>query len=167
MAEVHEVREENAEQFWQWLRERGGIAIWQSINLSNLGASWSTPARTPEGTPTPKPTWQAANEPARVITDPAEVVVVTGREVKRFHVALRMGSQGLSMKLTDASTEHVRSAVAKAEAKHGAAWYEFDYDTQEAVIFIPVDRVPLADWAAGRKLPKFRANAAASGGRAA
>jgi len=42
----HECSEENAPKFWEWLRTRGGIAVWKSINLGNAGASWSTPATT-------------------------------------------------------------------------------------------------------------------------
>ncbi len=83
---LHIVMEENAALIAKWLRERGGIAIWHSANLSNPGMSWTTPKLTEDGQPMPKPTWQAENAPERLITDPAEVLVQTGREVKRFHV---------------------------------------------------------------------------------
>ena len=107
----HEVMIEDSPKIREWFATRGGIAVWPSVNLSNPGASWTTPRLALDGTPTTKPTWQAGNTPHE-ITDPADVVVVTAREVRRFHVAVRIGSQGMSLKLTDASTARVRKAVA-------------------------------------------------------
>lgn len=139
--EKHECAPENAASMRMWIEKRGGIAIWPSVNLSNPGASWSTPANTLEGTPTPKPTWQAADKPERVITDPNEVVVVTRKEVKRFHVAVRQA--GLTLKCTDGATRKIRAAVAKAG--EGAS-YEFDQGSQEAIITVPGETVSLAAW---------------------
>jgi hypothetical protein len=62
--ERHEVSPENAAKFRDWIARRGGVAVWHSINLSNIGASWSTPALREDGTPTPKPTWEADDKPA-------------------------------------------------------------------------------------------------------
>lgn len=149
--ENHIVTEDNAEKILGWLRERGGIAIWRSVNLSNPGASWTSPAKAEDGTPTTKPRWQAANEPERIITDPAEVSVATDEEVKRFHIAVRYGSQGMSLKLTDGSSNRVRNAVEKAGE---GAWYEFDYDSQEAVIYRQKALVPLLEWVADRAAAK-------------
>jgi hypothetical protein len=134
------VSPENADRFRDWLQNRGGLAIWRSVNLSNPGASWTTPALQPDGSPTPKPTWEADSHPERIVTDPAEVEVVEPREVRRFHVAVRRGSQGFTLKLTDASTRKVRAAVEKAGDE---AWYVFDYSTQEAVILVPGETRPL------------------------
>lgn len=153
MPEIHKIKPEHAARMWDWLQSRGGIAIWRSINLSNPGASWSSPALT-DGKPTPKPTWQCANEPERIITDPAEVHVTVPREVKRFRIALRVGSQGLMVKLTDGSSNRVREAVARAEEKYKTeAWYEFDYEMQEAVIYVEANSIPLAEWVAVPPLP--------------
>ena len=138
----HECAPENAAKMREWIATRGGVAIWRSINLSNAGASWSSPALT-EGVPTKKPNWQSENVPSRVITDAAEIEVVTRKEVKRFRIAIRMGGNGLTMKLTDASTRKVRAACNKLGPDSA---YEFDYDTQEAIITMPGERVSLADW---------------------
>jgi hypothetical protein len=152
MTEIHKVKPENAARMWNWLQMRGGIAVWRSINLSNPGASWSTPALTANGEPTPKPTWQAANAPERIITDPAQVHVMVAREVKRFHVAVRMGGNGLMMKLTDGSSRRLRAAVASASEKYGTdAWYEFDYDMQDAVILVETASIPIAEWVAKKE----------------
>ena len=140
MSEKHICMPENASKMKEWIANRGGVAIWPSVNLSNPGASWSSPALTEDGKPYPKPTWQAADTPERVITDPSEIVVTVPKEVKRFRVALRLGSQGLSVKLTDASSERVRAAVRKAGEK---AWYQFDYASREAVIYVPDKEIPL------------------------
>lgn len=143
--EKHIVASENAAKLDDWLRTRGGIAIWSSIDLSDPGKTVTTPVNTADGTPTGKPGWQFESFPSRIITDPDEVVVSTDEEVKRFHVAVRMGSQGFKIKLTDASSDRVRKAVEKAGK---GSFYQFDYYTQEAVIYKPVKMVPLTKFMA-------------------
>lgn len=144
----HVVQQANASRILDWIKNRGGILVWESVNLSNPGASWTTPALDEQGNPSRKPTWEAANEPARKITSADEVDVVTAKEVKRFHVGVRMGSLGMSLKVTDGGTRRIRAEVAKAEQKSGKeAWYEFDYgDYKNAVILVEGDRVPLNEY---------------------
>jgi len=135
---MHEVAPENAAKMLDWIEKRGGVAVWKSVNLSNPGASWSTPALAPDRSPYRKPTWEASSEPHKVITDPAEIAVVTRKEVKRFHVAIR--ASGMSMKLTPGSSRRVDKAVERAGED---ASYYFDYESQEAVITVPSETVPL------------------------
>lgn len=142
MPEPHLCDPENAAKFKAWIATRGGVAIWRSINLSNPGGSWSTPALQPGGQPTTKPTWQAETTPSRIITDPAEILVTVPREVKRFHVAIRMGDS-MNLTLTDGASRRVRREVAKAGDK---AWYDLDRYTQEAVILVPDREVTLDQW---------------------
>lgn len=139
----HTCSPENAEKMLDWIATRGGVAIWPSIDLSDLDKSWSTPANAIDGTPTTKPHWKSDHKPCRTITDPAEILVTKDKEVKRFHVAIRMGSQGLVMKVTDGGTRRIRAAVAKAGE---GAYYTFDYETQEAVIMAPEEQIPLSEW---------------------
>jgi hypothetical protein len=147
----HRVVSENAELVWKWLKTRGGIAVWGSVNLSNPGASWTAPLNTEDGNPSPKPTWQAANSPGRVITDAGEVEVCIPKEVKRFRIAVRRGSQGLSWKVTDAGSKRIRDAVEKAyETYMKESWHRFDYETQEAVIMIDDVVVPMEEYARER-----------------
>jgi hypothetical protein len=139
----HECVPEMAARMREWFAERGGIAVWSSVNLSNLGSTWTTPARDENGQPFPKPSWESASQPAEIITDPSQVDVVTRREVKRFRVAIRRGAHGFTMKLTDASARKLRASLAKAGPE---AAYRFDYFSQEAVISVPDKRVPLSEW---------------------
>jgi hypothetical protein len=136
----HECSPENASRMLAWIRDRGGIAVWRSINLSNPNGSWSSPVLT-NGEPTSRPTWEAEGKPSRIITDANDVVVITRKEVKRFRVGLR--GIGLVRKLTDASTRKLRAACKKAGEDSS---YEFDYETQEAVITAPDTKVSLAEW---------------------
>ena len=147
--EKHHCIAANAGKFRQWIASRGGVAVWESVDLSDPLKSWSTPAKTPGGEDTPKPIRKAADRPARIITREEDIIVDVPKEVKRFHVAVRMGSQGMSLKLTDGSSRKVRAAVAKAKEAYGDAWYEFDYDMQEAVIYAPDKSVPLSQWEVG------------------
>lgn len=144
--EKHHCSPDNVKTFMEWLTTRGGLALWQSANLSNPGASWTTPVQTISGKPTPKPTWQAYEQPSRIITDPGEVVVDIPKEIKRFRVGVRRAD--FSLKVTDGGTRKIRAAVSKAAEQYGDAWYEFDYSTQEAVIFVPEKSLPLQDYLA-------------------
>ncbi len=136
---------ENAAKFREWIACRGGVAVWPTVNMSNPGKSWSTPARTEEGEPTTKPTWEAHNAPCLIVTDEKDIGVITEKEVKRFHVATRHGrSNPLLIKLTDASARRLNKEVEKAGE---GAWHTFDYSTQEAIIMVPAEVVCLKDWA--------------------
>jgi hypothetical protein len=134
---------ENAPKFREWIATRGGVARWPSVNLSNIGASWSTPVLTASGEPTPKPNWQAASAPSEIATSEDQVNVFVPKEVRRFRVATRMGSQGFSVKLTDASGRKLRAALEKAGE---GSWHQFDYSTQEAIIFVADSTIPLSEW---------------------
>jgi hypothetical protein len=144
--EKHTCTAENAAKVWDWLQTRGGVAVWRSVNLSNPGASWTAPYKDDQGVVKGKPTWEADEKPERIITDPSEIVVLVPKEVKRFHVAVRRGD-GLSLKLTDASSRKVRAAVAKAGE---GAWYVFDYMFQDAVIYVADKEQPIAEFIAAQ-----------------
>ena len=141
----HVVEESHARQFADWIRNRGGLCVWPSVNMSNLGISWTTPRYTENGVLVEKPTWQAANSPERVIMSTDNVDVVTYREVKRFRVAVRRSGNGLSLKCTDGATRRIDSSLARAG---DGATYRFDYETQEAVILVPSTPVTLTEWLA-------------------
>jgi hypothetical protein len=134
---------ENAPVFACWMTTRGGLAIWDSLMIGE-DRSWTTAATT-DGQPTSKPHSYAANKLDQVITDSDDVGPTTFTEVKRFHVGVRMGSQGLTLKLTDGATRKVRRAV--NQAPEGST-YRFDYDTQEAVILAPSGTISLTSWMA-------------------
>jgi hypothetical protein len=85
--------------------------------------------------------------PSLTITDPAEVVVDVPKEVKRFRVALKAGAQGMLLKCSDASSRRIRRECEKACEE---SWYEFDYGTQEAVIFVPSESKPLPEYVTGQ-----------------
>jgi hypothetical protein len=91
------------------------------------------------------PRRQTANEPITIITDPAEVGVSTDEEIKRFRIAIRPSSQfgWMRTKVSDGGTRRIRHEVAKAG---DGAYYQFDYETQEAVIYRPTGWQSLADW---------------------
>jgi hypothetical protein len=147
----HDCREENAAKFLNWIRTRGGLALFNTLDLSNPGQSWTSPVRDPLGNVVSKPHAYANTAPYRTITSTDEVMVHLDKEVKRFHVAIRMGAQGLKIKLTDASTDRVNKAVEKAG---DGAYHLFDYDTQEAIIMAPEPgkSMSLTAWAAAHNL---------------
>ena len=136
------IKEQNAKTIAAWIETRQGIKVWRSIDLSDPGKEILTPKLSESGEETGKPHWSMGNDPAEIITDISSVNVSVDREVKRFHVAVRLGAQGMKLKCTDASSARIRRECAKWEGSR----YEFDYDTQECVIFAPLEIVSLADY---------------------
>ena len=128
--------------FEDWIKTRGGILVWENVNLSDPGAGpMFTPVRDAEGKTNCKnspPHWtHRYHETCTKIKDFKFVKEMV--EVNRFRVAVRMGTQGLMVKLTDASTKKLNKALDKAKEKTGQdASYRFDYSTQEAVIEVPL-----------------------------
>lgn len=128
-----------------WITDRGGVLVWRSVDLSDPSTVAVSPYLDRDGDVSTKPSWIYANEPALHITDPARIGVIQTEEVKRFHVAVRVSSNGLRLKLTDASSTKLNKALEKAGI--GATYY-FDQNTQEAVILVGKSLVSLADWMA-------------------
>jgi hypothetical protein len=111
-----ECHADNAARFRDWIANRGGIAVWPSIDLRNAGGSCSTPADV-----TTSPGWSYASAPNLIVTDPADVGVYTEALFKAVRVSLRRSGNGLSLKLTDASQRKVDALMAACETKHGTA----------------------------------------------
>lgn len=132
---------ENAARVLEWIKTRGGLAVWKSIDLGDPGASWTTPVLKADGTPHDKPSWKAGNEPT-VITSTDDVQVIGYKEVKRFRVAIQRGS-GLQFQLTRYSSHKLRKAL---DVAGEGATYRFDYDTQNAVILLPENQTTLTEW---------------------
>ena len=126
------------EKFETWIKERGGVRVWDNINLSDWRAGpIFTPAQT-DGKPTDPPHW--GRRQGELITDIARFrFVKTMKEIRRFRVAVRMGSQGFSLKCTDASSDKViRECTRVQELTVRSPCYYFHYETQECVIEVPV-----------------------------
>jgi len=130
----------------EWIEKRGGIAVWNSVDMSDPGWQCYTPANNEDGTPTSKPSWKSCQNPGMIVTSEAHVVVVVPKEVYRFPVHVRPGDQGMRVKLTDASSERLRKVMARYSERHDYVHYEFDYMEQEAVIFASDDPVPLSQY---------------------
>lgn len=142
---------ENAPKFADWIKNRGGVAWWRSVNLSNPSASWSTPALT-DGKPTPRPTWQADSTP-EIITDPAKIGVYETRVLEKVEVKLKVGS-GMMAVLTQAS----QNRLDKAMRKHGSGHKDTVFYRRSGDLMFPemevcesVDLGSLKDWMAANR----------------
>uniref|UniRef100_A0A6M3LN24 Uncharacterized protein n=1 Tax=viral metagenome TaxID=1070528 RepID=A0A6M3LN24_9ZZZZ len=120
------------DKFLDWIKNRGGVQVWNNLNLSNPDAGQQfTPAIT-DGLETGKPHWSVGR--GEVIMDISRFRFVKAwKEVKRFRVGVRMGSQGFTMKVTDGGTRRIRAAC----DKYPGCSYHFDYATQEVIIEVP------------------------------
>jgi hypothetical protein len=140
--ETLEIDERHAVKVSRWIAECGGCAVWGCLDLADPSRQFFTPAKLTDGTPSSAPHWSSPREPQRIVTNPAEVEVVTHREVKRIRIAIRPG-YGLRLKLTDVSSARLRKAL--HEAGPGAVHV---FDGNEAIIFAEVSRTPLPQWLA-------------------
>lgn len=137
----------NASRFASWIRERGGIAVWTSIDLSRPGEQCSTPVRTDEGLPYTKPHWMYGDTPV-IVTDPAQVGVYTETVFKVIPVVLRRSSNGLSLKLADSSQRNLDRVLDRCRTKHGNAhWKRGGLDDRPSMsVFFSGDLIPLPGW---------------------
>ena len=156
----HQVAEENARKFADWITNRGGILVWQSRDLGSAGRSVSTPALT-DGKPTNRPGWQFT-EPDRHITDMADVEVFTVKVVESFPIKLKQ-SQG-RLVLNNASDRKVRAALDKAGAdsfyrfessgtSQGNLVHGLSFGDDTIQICVDDSTQPLAEWLAKSTSP--------------
>lgn len=139
---VLELDERHAVKVSRWIESCGGVAVWGCMDLSDQSRQFFTPARLSDGTPAQCPHWSSPKTPERIVTNAAEVEVVTHREVRRIRIAIRRG-YGLNLKLTDAASARLRKAL--DEAGPGAVHV---FDGNEAIIFAESSRTPLPQWLA-------------------
>jgi hypothetical protein len=106
------------EKMLDWIANRGGIQVWDNVNLSDMGAGEQfTPALTENGEQMGKPHWSVAR--GELITDIKRFkFAVSFVEVKRFHVAVQRGS-GLGYKATDGSMRKLDRYLDAAREKYG------------------------------------------------
>lgn len=131
---------ETVSQVRNWLKERGGVAIWRSVNLSNPGAEWLTPYLNDKGEQIGKPTWQADDKP-EIVTNAEDVEVITFKTVKKFRIGLK--SRGFKIELTGPSSRKVREAC--AEAGEGARYIFGGDDGKDCEIQVPDKTVLLTE----------------------
>ena len=142
LIETLEIDERHAVKVSRWIEHCGGVAVWGCLDLADPSRQFFTPAKLSDGTPSRAPHWSSPRNPQRIISDPAQVEVVTHREVKRIRVAVKPG-YGLRLNLTDVSSARLRKAL--REAGQGAVYV---FDGNHAIIFSEVSRTPLPHWLA-------------------
>lgn len=134
----------DAEKIRGWIRSRGGVAIWRSLDLGAPGETF-TPALAEDGAPMGPPGWQYEKAPTAVLTSEEAVTVQTKRHVKDVPIGIERGC-GLTLVLTSASRRRLKDALERIEE---AAWYEFgfnDKDRRVAHIFVAAETVPLSSF---------------------
>lgn len=148
--EKYRVSEADADKILTWLRERGGILIWTSVDLSRPGESSTTPFRDPAGIPVGKPHWRFGDHP-RHITDISEVEVAEAEKVESLAVRIKRGGE-LRLTLTSHSSAKLQERLAHwSQERNTAAWYHFEgflvngWDT--AHIYVDSKIVPMQEWA--------------------
>lgn len=117
----HDCSESNALKFAEWIRDRGGVAVWKSQDLGDLAASWSTPVRTAAGETIKAPHWKCGQSTPTIHTDMNTIGVFQSEKFKEVLVKLKQS--GMSLVLTDTSQWRLDRAMERCRVKHGDAWY--------------------------------------------
>jgi len=150
----HHCKPENARLFLDWIANRGGLAIWQSVDLAWPGQSWTAPLKDEEGNLKPPPHWKCGGpsaKPKRIITDPADVLVVIDREVERFLVKLKFDGQG-HIVLTKRSGDKVNRAKERFGEgsyhvfENGTTPHGLMYGDDTCIIMAPEKSISLAEF---------------------
>lgn len=122
MIETFTIEPDQATKIASWFKSGRGVVRWSSLDLARAGDGVFTPADSE------KPAYHYANP---VPLQPEQFRVTTYKEVKRFRIALVQ--RGFKIMCSDGASRRIRAACAKFEG----SIYQFDYDTQEAVILVP------------------------------
>jgi hypothetical protein len=127
--------------FQDWITNRGGVQVWVSQNLSyDAGRLTFNPQRDAAGNENKAaPHWSLKLQ--EVVTDISRFRFANSyKELQRCKIAIQhRRNNTLMLELTSGSTNRVRKILAKLhDAGHKEAFYEFDYDSQEAVFQVPV-----------------------------
>jgi hypothetical protein len=137
----HHIRPEHAAKIRRWLTQYGGVAHWQEP-----GGSWSTPLLSENGGPHSKPNPECGDQPSSLTTDIADLLVDLPMEVGCMRLFLRPDANGLT-RLDYQSWYALESALARAcQLYQRESWCEYDYDRQEAVLYVAERELPLVDW---------------------
>lgn len=138
---------ENEAKAVEWLKSRGGIAVWTNRDLGSpsLGSETLTPALQTDGSPTVSPNWRNGNTPDRIVTDPACVIVQTYREVARVKIRRGPPCYGCVNRADRAKLDRALEAAGTGASwvadysamEYGSAWFQ-------AVISVPDVTRPLA-----------------------
>ena len=141
---LHQCEARVAAQWTNWIASRGGIAVWQTLGPVYPPARCYWPLLPLDGVPYSAPRAHVGDHPVEIITDPARIEVVTYRAFERFVVGVRHGAQRLSLKVNEDGRRRIDEALERARREgHVDVMHEFDYQTHEATILVPVEVMPL------------------------
>jgi hypothetical protein len=144
----HVTSQGNAGKVWDWLQNRDGILVWKSASLSDPSASCTTPFRDQEGKQIESAGWKYDKNPEH-ITSADEVGVDIVRVLEEVPIKVRMGSQGMSLKITDASKrkmDRLRDKHQKGQA--GEVWWtpSGDFLFPSCLICVSDRQVPISQF---------------------
>jgi len=136
------ILERDAERILDWIKNRGGVAVWDSCAIGDPGQAF-TPALDKDGNRTTRPGWRYGGKPSSIVTDASDVTVLRCEKFKSFHVSTKKGG-GFSIVLTDASSRKLKKELERAGE---GSWHEFDYGSHDNCIVYRVDsNIPLPEW---------------------
>lgn len=134
-----EVTKAEANRMLDWITSRGGVAVWECLDLRNAGAKVFTPARTTTGEPTTRPGWQYAGTPVEIVTDPADIAPY--EETLYASIPVSLKHKGMLLILSDPSQRRLDKAMRDCAEKHGNSHYrkgDLDRPTMEVYYAVPL-----------------------------
>jgi hypothetical protein len=134
-----------------WIHNRGGLVVWQSLDLSQRPMYALGPRFDADGSELGPPSWRYGQP--ELITDEAEVGVRT--DVLFATVPVKLRRHGMGLVLSDASLRKLDRVCERCHDKHGNARYarktddpiEALLDPEPAMLVTYSDGItPLSEW---------------------
>ncbi len=119
----HEVAEENAQKFAEWISARGGVLVWESHDFGDPGKSVSTPARDKAGNLAASPHWKYTDKPAWLVNRLDLVTVFTVKVVETIQIRLKQ-SQG-RLVLNNTSDRKLKGILDRLRGQGHDPFYRF------------------------------------------
>jgi len=120
------ISSDKAHLVYQWIKERGGVAVWRSANPENPTMSWTGPLLDKDGNEASKPNSQAMGTPYLIIKELSDVMVIVPKEVARIKVSER---------LSDEDTHKLNKVINQTEKKYRKKAY-YKIMGQEVNVYI-------------------------------
>lgn len=108
-----------ADKILMWLEERGGVQVWRSQALEDMGQTKMSPVRSPEGVTYGPPHWKFGSTPAYTATSIDDFVVEILSELRRTPTRpTRIGRyQVVTYEAGDFVTHTIEKEITLAEYK--------------------------------------------------
>jgi hypothetical protein len=137
------VKPADAHRMLGWVRERGGLVVWESADLATAGDTVTAPWKDKAGSIKPAPHWSYTTFFAHT-TDPGVPVVEDVEEAGRWSVAFKRECRGMLLRADSQRKVNLYMQRHKADPTNPPIYYTFE--DREVVFHVIKATYPLDVW---------------------